>query len=153
MVSVGLRKDFFREKAFGELLFNYYDRGTRYAVAAGNSFLPPDDPYNYHNHYLSLQASFGFYLKRNFYLKEAISFDFLVDSDQYNVKTMHSFRGLYRFTPAFETSVGFDFPFLAKINGYFEWFAGITFLKPIYLYSGPRIGFYFKEKEIMPGYF
>jgi hypothetical protein len=144
MLSVGIRKDFFKEKAFGELLFNYYDRGTRYAVAAGNSFLPDLNP-AYHNHYISLQASFGFYVIRNIYLKEALAFDFLVKSDQYNVINMHSFRGLYRFTPTFETSVGFDFPFLARINGYFEWFAGITFLKPIYIYSGPRIGFYFKE--------
>jgi len=153
MVSIGARKDFYKEKAFGELLLNYYDRGTRYAITEGNAFLPPDVSNVYHNHYLSLQTTFGFYLKRSIYLKESIGFDYLIASDQYNLNTMRTFRGMHRFTPSFESSIGFDFSFLTKINGYFEWFAGITFLKPIYIYSGPRIGFYFKEKEIMPGKF
>jgi len=151
MISIGARKDFYEEKVFGELLFNYYDRGTRYSVAAGNAFFSPDLRNVYHNHYLAIQASFGFYLKRSIYLKEALSFDFLLASDQYNVKSMRSFRGMYRFTPSFESSIGFDFSLGTIINGYFEWFAGVTFLKPYYIYSGPRIGFYFREKEIMPG--
>lgn len=152
-LSIGARKDFFKEKAFGELQIGYYNLGTRMQVASGNSFLPPDLTFVYHNHYASLVATVGFYIKKSIYLKEALGFDFLVASDQYDVNNMHSFRGLYRFTPTFETSIGFDFNFLTKINGYIEWFAGITFLKPIYIYTGPKIGFYFKEKEIMPGYF
>lgn len=150
-ISIGLRKELWKENNFISVNFTYTDRGTRSTYYSGNSFLP-DTKFTFNNRYLALQVGFGIYLTNSWFLKETIGIDYLFYSNQYDLSEPHAFRGYYQFTPSFETSVGKDFNFLDKIKITAELMLGVTFLKTRYYYIGPRIGIFFKEKDLNTGY-
>lgn len=148
--SIGVRKEIFDKSNFVGLFITYINRGLRTNLYSGNPFLP-DYPLKYNNHFISLQLMGGFYFKKGWYFKENFGLEYIVASDEHDFSQPNSFRGIKRFTPSAELIFGSDINFFPKLNGFIELFFGMNLFKTRYIYFGPKIGFFFKEKEIKTG--
>ncbi len=149
--SIGFRKEFLADHNFMSFLLTYTNRGVRQNQYQGNSFLP-DSKMTYDEKYLAAQFSYGAYFMKSIYLKGSLCADFMISSDLKDLSVPRSFRGYYRFTPALEVAAGTDFKLGSTILGSIELFFGATFFKTRYYCVGPKLSFFFKEKDVELGF-
>ncbi len=151
ILSIGIRKELYDKDNFISIFLSYADRGIRRNTFYGNGFLP-ELKNNFHNHYISLQIEGGFYFKKNWHFKEYIGLDYLIKTNQYTTDELGNFRGVNRFTPSLESGIGNDIKISPKLHAFVDLFVGFTLFKPRFLFIGPRIGIFFKEKDIKVGH-
>lgn len=149
-LAIGIRKEIFDKNNFAGIFITYTNRGLRMPVFSGNPYLPVY-PQKYNNHFLALQFMGGYYFRKGWYFKENIGLEYLVKSDEHDFSQPNQFRGIKRFTPSAELIFGSDIHLFPKLNGFIELFFGANFFKTRYFYFGPKLGFFFKEKEIKVG--